>query len=99
MSRHLGPEDKALEFFTTRQDPRTYSTSAEDEKHLRLQLDIFSSCNDVVRQSRMLVQSGTLQLFITETSFLIVHQTLKAELRDGFRDPYPIILKVFNIKE
>ena len=47
----------------------------------------------------MLVQSGKLQLFITETSFLIVHQTLKAELRDGFRDPYPIILKVFNIKE
>ena len=27
----------------------------------------------------------------TETSFLIVHQTLNAELRDGFRDPYPII--------
>ena len=29
----------------------------------------------------------------TETSFLIVHQTLNAELRDGFRDPYSIILK------
>ena len=27
----------------------------------------------------------------TETSFLIVHQTLNAELRDGFRDPYPTI--------
>ena len=34
MSRHLGPEDKALEFFTTRQDPHTYSASAEGEERL-----------------------------------------------------------------
>ena len=58
---------------------------------LWLQLDITSSCNDVVRQSGMLVQSGTLQLLISETSFIILHQTLNAELRDGLRDPYPII--------
>ena len=35
----------------------------------------------------------------TETSFLIVHQTLNAELRDGFRDPYPIILKSLSWNE
>ena len=37
-----------------------------------------------------------LQLLISETSFLILHLTLQAKLRNDFKDPYPIILKVLN---
>ena len=88
MSPHLGSEDKALKFFTARQDlhtcraePRSHTwelvntKSAEDEKRpfSLFQLDITSRCNDVVRQSGMLVQSGILQLLISGTSFLILH--------------------------